>query len=81
MRIEPNSPHPMNEQVVNINCSSEVHTNSVTNDIVIMIALKPATMFVSVNLFIAYDLELNNGLMMLTTIQVKDNTNPVMDRM
>jgi len=81
MRIEPNSPHPMNEQVVNINCSSEVHTNSVTNDIVIMIALKPATMFVSVNLFIAYDLELNNGLMMLTTTQMKDNVNAVMDMM
>ena len=46
-----------------------------------MIALKPATMFVSVVLFITYDLELNNGDMMLTTIQVKDNTNPVMDRM
>ena len=71
----------MNEQVVNINCSSEVHTNSVTNDIVIMIALKPATMFVSVNLFIAYDLELNNGLMMLTTTQMKDNVNAVMDMM
>ena len=71
----------MNEQVVNINCSSEVHTNSVTNDIVIMIALKPATMFISVNLFIAYDLELNNGLMMLTTTQMKDNVNAVMDMM
>lgn len=81
MRIEPNIPHPINEKVVNINWSSEVHTNSVTNDTAIMIALKPATMFVSVALFITYDLELNNGDMMLTTIQVKDNTNPVMDRM
>jgi hypothetical protein len=77
MMIEPNTPHPMNEQVVNINCSSEVHTNSVTNESVIMIALNPATILESVALFIIYDLELNNGEMMLRTMHVNDKARPV----